>query len=489
MLQQESAYRRHLGGSITIWMVIILPIFLGLFAFALDFGMVFYEKSREQTAADAAALAGADVLKRVFKIKTTDMSPLCKAGHVGAAVMEVATAAEIAPADVELVYCPRSSEVNGIIANGGPCFALPTNASCDADCDCGGLAGAITSVAKPWQGLYPLAVEMAGSGTAEEDTTAYVYVGLSRRAAVFFTPILSAWTWPEVTARAIAMAKKEPLPLGPGFFQPLKEGNDPQTINIKNGSSFVLNNGGILMMDDPRNALTSSGAGNSVTADWIKAVTDEDPSSITFSCRLFPDGPCPEYNVDADDYEAEAPVFTARNCSTLTITDKNEKCTRNETLRIYANCTIDASNVGVVHLYPGTYCGGLTIDGVDVHLAPLVASGDVVDDVYFFVERGRQPGDVAGTPLTTPGKLLIENDSTVEGVNGGVLDAGVYLYAPEVSGSDFGIDILSESALTGYIHIWSDHLRLDDSSLDYTAYGGGKNKLNPLTIMTFNLVQ
>lgn len=485
MTLHPAARRRHIGGSIMIWMVFLLPILIGLFAFSLDYGMVFYEKSRAQTAADSAALAGADELKRVFRAKTTDLPAICKAGYVGEAVMEAATAAEIAAEDVQVVYCPRSSEVDDL--GGAPCVNIPTNAECDANCNCGSLSGSITSASKPWDALYPLDAEMAGSGMAQEDTAGYVYVEITRRAASFFARILSVWSWPQVTGRAIAIAKK--VPLGAGYYQPLKAGNDPQTINLKDGSSFVINNGGIVIMDDPNNALTSSGSGNSLSADWIKLVTDIEPSNITFSCD---EGPCPEYNAILDDVEGEEPEFTERDCATLLITDKNEKCTRNEPLRIYANCKIDSTNKNIVNLYPGTYCGGLTIDIGDknnhVVLSPLVASGKVTDDVYYFVERSKQPGDVAGTPPISPGKLLITNKSTVEGGDGGVTNAGVYIYAPEVGGSDFGIDISSESTLQGSVFIWSDHIRLDDSVLSYSTYSGGKNILN-LTKMFFSLVQ
>ena len=481
MLQHQSENPRLLRGSITIWMIFLLPILLGLFAFSLDFGMVFYEKSKTQTAADSAALAGVDVLKRVLRLKTTDMPAICKAGYVGEAVMEAATAAQIAPEDVQIVYCPRSSEVN--ICGGGPCCNIPTDAACDADCNCGGLSGSITSAAKPWDALFPLDAEMAGSGTSQEDSAGYVYVEITRGAAGFFAGILSAWPGPEVKARAIAIAKK--VPIGAGYYQPLKAGNDPQTINLKDGSRFVINNGGILIMDDPNNALTSSGSGNSVSADWIKVVIDEGPNNITFTCDV---GPCPEYNADVDDIEAEPPQFNAQNCSSLIITDATEKCTRNETLRIYANCTIDSTNKDDVNLYPGTYCGGLTIDGVNVVLSPLVAGGVVVEDVYYFVERSKQPGDVAGTPPNAAGKLLIKNNSTVQAVDGGVTNAGVFIYAPEVGGSDFGIDISTDSTLQGLINIWSDHIRLDDSLLSFSIYSEGKSRLN-VTKMNFSLVQ
>ncbi len=481
MLKQQSANPRHLRGSITIWLIFLLPILLGLFAFSLDFGMIFYEKSKAQTAADSAALAGVDVLKRVLRVKTTDMPALCKAGYVGEAVMEAATAAQVVAEDLQIVYCPRSSEVN--VCGGGPCCNIPTNAACDADCNCGGLSGSITAAAKPWDALFPLDTEMAGSGTSQEDTAAYVYVEVTSGAASFFARILSAWHGPEVKARAIAIAKK--VPIGAGYYQPLKAGNDPQTINLKNGSSFVINNGGILIMDDPNNALTSSGSGNSISADWIKVVIDEGPNNIAFFCDM---GPCPEYNADVGDIEAEPPLFTPQDCSSLKITDATEKCTRNETLRIYANCTIDSTNKDVVNLQPGTYCGGLTIDGVNVNLSPRVVGGVVVDDIYYFVERSKQPGDVAGTPPNAAGKLSIKNNSTVQAVNGGVPDAGIFIYAPEVGGSDYGVDITSGSSLQGFINIWSDHLRLDNSLLSFSIYSGGKSRLN-VTKMNFSLVQ
>ncbi len=484
MFQRQSAYRRLIGGSLTIWMLFLLPIIIGLFAFSLDLGMVYYAKSQAQTAADTAALAGADVLKRVFKERTTDMSALCKAGHVGEAVMEAAEGAGIAAEDVEMVYCPRSSEVTSL--GGNPCVDLPTDAECDAACYCGGLSDSIIPASKPGDGLYPLNVELAGS---EEDTAAYVYVTLTRRAERFFFNILSAWSSPEVPARAIAVAKEVPLDFnGAGYFQPYNQiSNDPQSINLRSGSTLSITNGGMFIQDDPNNTFTATAPKNTLEADWIAVAGDYNPSpQIAFDCNdLGYFTQCPE-EIALEDYPEELqeyldsfepPVFPSRNCND--VADTSVPCDYDSTRRIYRNCVITPAN-STVPLLPGTYCGGLTIDDVNVQFTPLVSSGVVVDDVYYFVSG----------PDNHPGQLVIMNSANVVAGNGGVADAGVFLYAPEApTPSSYALEISDNSHLTGEMLLWIDHLRLTRSTLSYRPYAGGLNHFPRLTRVLFNLVQ
>lgn len=490
----QSTHRRHQAGTYMVWMLFLLPVLIGLFAFGTDVGLIYYERSKTQTAVDAAAMAGITVLRRVFKEPLSDISALCKAGSASQAAIASAAAAGFTTGDVQVIYCPRSSETNALITGGGPCFDIPSDAECDAGCDCGNLEDTISSQSKPWVGYFPTATD--------GNKAAYIYVLLNSASTGYFAPVLGVFNTADITAGAIAQAKELPISIGgAGYYQPVKAGNDPQSINLKNGSKIEID-GGIWIQDDPNNALTASGSNNRVIAEWIKVEGTNTNPNIIYEC----DNPCPELGVDLDSYPEEVrdylesfepPAnFTPQNCSSSAYPDTANKCDYYPDHKVYVNCLIDSTNVASVTLYPGTYCGGLTVNGVGddanpIQLQPITSSGVVTDDVYYFVQREKQAGDYKGTPnQPTPGTLKID-DGAVHAGNGGVADAGVYLYAPgPVAGSDYAVILENDSSLTGSILIWADHLQLEDSTLDYTPYLGGLNHFpDPPTIVVTRLVQ
>lgn len=463
-----------------VWVLLMISVLVGTLAFTIDVGMIQDDKSQAQTVADAAALAGINVVRRVFAVPTASMSAYEKAGYVRAAVLEAAGNAGFAASSVQIIYCPRSSEA-AVLTGGGPCFSI-TN------------PGSISTVTKP-SPYYPLDSEAAGED--EEGTAAYLHVVLSKNTTSYFARILDIMNFPPVTVSAMTRYKEDVQLPCPGFYAPREASNDPLPLNLKNGSNLTLINGGILISDDANNSIGGSAPINSVTADWIKSAGGTShPANVSYTCNLG--GTCPEMDLEANllvDYEYDPPSDIGIDCASTsypnTAGNKCDRYTVNSGPHaghyVYKNCLVDNTMVasGAYTLYAGTYCGGLTITNVQgsannprVILQPRVSSGEIVEDVYYFTGGDMTvTGDKHGPTVTY---------SYIQARNGGVADGGIVLYAPMASGSsayavalqwaqftalDPDPDVLS--AADGSLRIFSDNLQLDDSTLTYNTYKGG----------------
>lgn len=497
---------RYQKGSYMIWIIILILPLVGIMAFSLNSGKYLDDSSQAQTVADSTALAGINVVRRIFGENTTSMPAVCKAGFISKAVNDALTRMAdsvdvggmgFAVDEIDLIYCPRSSEQ--LIEGGGPCYVIPSNAVCNIDdCNCGSYVDLITTYVnpdtngKPAAGYYPLENELAGGVNA--DSAAYVFVQVTYTPLNYFGGLLPGVNFPQGTVGAMARASMEgeDVPSCPAYYNPHGADNDPQLIRLKDGSSLEITNGGLLLLDDPNNVFSLSGQGNTIEADWVMVRENATINSSIIDALSCTNSsfPCP-LKINQDDIEEQwgssfvpsLPVFTAKSCAAYPDTQGN-KCDNPEP-GLYINCVIDATNYNTISLIAGTYCGGLTIEDAGTEedpfvLNPLLSSGEIADDVYYFTGKPSHRDDYRRAPTSTWGGLDI-TDSYVEAGNAGITGAGIYLYVPTLgSSSDYSIE-LRTSELYGSARFYVDHLYLDDSRLSFSPYLGAGNSCEPET--------
>jgi hypothetical protein len=191
-----------------IWIIILILPLVGIMAFSLNSGKYLDDSSQAQTVADSTALAGINVVRRIFGENTTSMPAVCKAGFISKAVNDALTRMAdsvdvggmgFAVDEIDLIYCPRSSEQ--LIEGGGPCYVIPSNAVCNIDdCNCGSYVDLITTYVnpdtngKPAAGYYPLENELAGGVNA--DSAAYVFVQVTYTPLNYFGGLLPGVNFP-----------------------------------------------------------------------------------------------------------------------------------------------------------------------------------------------------------------------------------------------------------------------------------------------------
>ena len=462
--------RRSQKGAYMIWIVFLTPVLVGLLAFSVDVGMIYDEKHQAQTNADALALAGINVVGRTFNASLT---PKQKADAVMAAVREMAArqSPKIADSALTITYCPKGSELSAAGFSGaGRCLNLPASSTPPAS---------YARIASP-SANYPLASEAVGGTDA--DSSAYVHVKVTANNTNYFSRFLKIINMPPVSAEAMAR-KREQLGGCTAYYQPLKAGpsTDPQTIMLRDGSHLSVTVGGILILDDPNNALSSSGTGNTVSAPWIKVVSDQrNVQQISYYCEAD----CPEYGIDPTTLpnylqNPAPPTVVPINCNDSAYTDTADNCDcypqGDPQCNVYVNCEVNASNYTSKTLRPGTYCGGLMVSNVGTAGSPVTLFQPTVsNDVYVLKSRDANPSDYQNK-LGRAGYLNVSY-SHIQAGAGPVVNGGVYFYAPEPvsNSSDFSID-LDNSSLRGYLRLWADHLQLRNSTLEYSMYTAGNN--------------
>lgn len=499
-----------------VWIIFLLPVLVATLAFSVDIGKYYDDASQTQTVADSAALAGINALRRVFDEDTATMSAVCKAGFISEAVSDALTRmANGADAggmgfdvdDVELIYCPRSSEP--LVSGEGPCWVIPPDANCGVDCDCGGFAGSIVAytnedtVGKPGMGFYPLNSELLDSGEDEEDSAGYVYVRINKQADGYFSGLLGNLNFPSIEVAAMARHRFMPSEPCPGLFNPGEGDNDPKPISLKS-STIKIMNGGITISDDVTQDIHSSNPPNYIYADWIK-ILDNYSDQISYYCGPAPYSACIPDVVNSSEilnYEPEDSYlfdqYGTRNayCNSTSYLNTLNPCDRYLSPTgqyIYVNCVIGPAEValGAYTLYAGTYCGGLKIENVGgtadlpmVILKPRVTDGEITDDVFYLMPRDRLGGDNPREDLD--GFMEATGVSYIEARNNDVADGGVIIYAPQnATGSQVAID-LRNTWLTateagegepldqgGSLRIHADNVYLEYSRLEYTTYSGG----------------
>lgn len=506
------------SGSFLVWLAVLLTTLIGLLFFSYDVGVFNTARARSQTEADTLALAGVNVIKKVFYLLPSEMTAKEKADYVLAAVREAAgrLTPSIADADLVITYCPISSEADDSGLAGGPCFDLPPSNSPPGSYSTA-VSGSIPGKFNPLD-YYPNASELTGG--SKEDSAAYVHVAIQSQVSTIFGRIMNLMNFPPVWISATAAVKERDNGEScVGYFTEKQSSNDPQTISLKDDSEFeILQPGGLLITDDPNLVFSAAGARSEVTADWIKAVGANSNPNIDFTCR--DGGTCPELGVSESllrGYEPPVPTYpdVGVNCASTPMADtKNNLCDMyprsagGKTRWFYVNCHIKPDNIDAIvartpsstppgpgcgGLCAGTYCGGLTIEDIpdakNLLLKPIVSGGNVTDDVFYFEDRdGTEKSTHYNEDCPAPckkddepefykeirdGHLRIRN-SILDGSNGGVANAGVYIYAPNASGSEFAVS-LTDSTLGGSLILYSDHLYLESSTLRYLPYNGGLN--------------
>ena len=518
-------------GTYTIWTLLLIPVLVASFAFSVDVGKYHDVDSQAQTVADSAALAGINVLRRVFDEDLTTIPAVCKAGFISEAVNDAITrmAADKQSGgmgftidDVDLIYCPRSAEQ--LISGGGPCYVIPANATCDADCDCGAFASSISSYTnestshKPGKGFYPLDSEMAGSGVGEEDTAGYIHVLIKKNPKSYFSRLLGVIDDASAEAQALGRHQFKPSFSCPGMYAPIENTNDPEPVNLNNNSRLTILNGGITIRDEVQNSVGSSNPPNSINADWIKIWGNVYSGQITYTCDPRY-SPCPQVvsgtafdnfsPIEQDEYLASQYAIRSAYCNSSAYLSSCTPVNIAGIGNFYFDCTIAGAGPHPV-LQAGTYCGGLTIkdvrgtvDNPGVILSPRLANGEIADDVFYMIPR-----DLPGNEFDTPGLFVVKGwkqgqskrYSYVEvGYDNTVPDAGIIIYAPVADGSEYAVDMTTSrlnadpgsGQEVGMLRIHSDNLKLDDSELTYKTYTGGEGcDGEPVVILPFSgLVQ
>ncbi len=498
-------------GSYMVWIIFLLPVLVATLAFSVDIGKYYDDASQIQTVADSAALAGINALRRVFDEDTATMSAVCKAGFISEAVSDALTRmANGADAggmgfdvdDVELIYCPRSSEP--LVSGEGPCWVIPPDANCGVDCDCGGFAGSIAAYInedtedKPGKGFYPLNSELPDSGEGEEDSAGYVYVRLNKQTDGYFLGLLGILNFPSIEVTAMARHRFKPKFYCPGMYAPVENLNDPEPVNLRNGSRLIITDGGITIRDEVQNSIGSSNQPNWIEAEWIKIWGEIYSGQITYTCD--PSYPiCPEVlqnssidyygPIEQDQYLATGYAERIAYCNSSAYSTSCIPVDNEEVGYIYVNCEL--SGPGPHELMAGTYCGGLTLTDVGgtaaapgVVLRPRIEDGILVDDVFYFVPR-----DLPGNNQDRPGLLDINGWSQGQnirysfievGYDNDIPDAGVIIYAPVADGQEYAVDLditrfndPGAGADVGNLRLHTDNLRLVDSTLAFKVYKGG----------------
>ena len=81
-------FRREESGAVMLIVACSLIVFLSITSFATDLGLVYYQKSKLQSALDAAALAAASDLPNKTAARSTAMEYIEKNGFVKEAVLK-----------------------------------------------------------------------------------------------------------------------------------------------------------------------------------------------------------------------------------------------------------------------------------------------------------------------------------------------------------------------------------------------------------------
>jgi len=461
MSRQRLSPRKPEAGFYLVLITFLLPALIGFLAFSVDLGLIMAQRSQAQSTADGAALAGAFAAKRVFR--WPGMTVTQKAVAVLDAVKAELTKNQFPAADgrVQVTYCPPEGY------GGSVCLTYPTPFTSP---------NSLVAASAP-STYYPLASEYPNM--TEKNTAAYVRVSLSEETTSFFGQVLGIMGFPAVNVSALARYKEGDYLPCPGIY--IFVDGSPQQIDMKQSSGIVVQGGGIYMDSTSNNALSGT-AGSYMTALWIQATGGTGNAVITYECTLQAT-PCPVlYQVLPAD---AVPII---NVPTVSCPDPpagqstnyfpNNNLTggvyvnRHVTAPISADPTYDATYDAVI-LTAGTYCGGLTIDGVGgsstspkVILRPRYdAATNHTDDVFHFKNTAQGNQD--------NGALNILNGSHVQGgmdINGnGVID-GVILYIPTTKPGQFSVNI-DNSSVGGYLRIYANNLGLSQGALlDFTAY-------------------
>lgn len=456
--------RRFQKGSYIIWIALMFPVLVGMLGFSVDVGMIYNDKQQAQSDADALALEGMNVVRRVFN----SLTPKQKADAVMLAIHDMASQTlQIPSGDITLTYCPKGTEMTAAeFAGSGRCVVLPVS---------GTPPSSYARVSSP-SNFYPEDI----GGVYEEDA-AYVHVAVTKNPNIYFAHFLNIINLPPVAARSMSRVMEQ---LGCfGYYQPEVAKNDPKHISLNDGSNLTVLNGGILILDDENNSLHSSGQGNSISAPWIKSTGDNTSPGIEYNCLID----CPELGVNPATLpenldDPQKPVLPVGNCNDADLIDTSSPCDvyppTGSRGYVYVNCVINNTNVSSITLRPGTYCGGLEVNSVGSGINPItlfepsVSGGNIVDDVYYFKEgftlgkNGKK--EVRYGYLTVNGSYIKADDNGVEG-------GGVYLITDENIANNGASVTLTNSVLSGSLRLWANHLVLNNSDLTYSVYSAGNN--------------
>ena len=424
MANAQAHQNQRQKGIYLIWVFVMVPILLGFLVFSIDMGVFLNEKAKAQTAADAAALAGVYMVRRIFDIDPDEV--------------------DIDKQAVVVEAVRGAAEENGFIHNpdGYPkvevIYPVPDSANPPSP--------------------YPLTVEKAGN--AEAGTAAYVRVTITQASDSVFAPILGI-DQGIINATALGRYKEKKPRSCPGIFIYPDFPRRPQQLDLKQASKLSVSGGGIYIDSDHENALAGS-AGSTVSADWIQASGGTGNAQILYECLDNPT-PCPELYKDLDaDFippEVVMPAPTANfpacgpsqgECDTpgacpCTLSNPTCQPLGSGACRVFYGTTVvqpDDLPAGQEYCFitAGKYCDGLTIDNntpntFKVKLQPYVAEGGVVPykDDFFYMMDG-----------------VLEIDKTTVVADAAGSGHGITIYAPDEGfGSTFSVD-LDYSTLTSW---------------------------------------
>lgn len=466
MFTKQALTSTHQGGIYLIWVFVWVPMMLGFLALSIDTGVFLNEKAKAQTAADAAALAGVYVVRRLFDAEEVIGDPF--GADAQAAVHE---AAGRAATENGFEHSPPEVTVNVT-------YPVPDSANPPSP--------------------YPLLAEKAG-GT-EAGTAAYVRVTITQKSDSVFASYLGIVEG-EISVTALGRYKEKKPRSCPGIFIYPDDPRRPQQLDLKQASQLSVSDGGIYIDSDHENALSGS-AGSTVTADWIQASGGTGNATIVYECQDNPT-PCPELYKDLDPNfsppQVTEPIDPVDNlpacgpsegvCGTAdasgnlpcpcTLSSPTCQALGSGACRVFSGTTV----VRPSHLPPGPpvaeyciltagkYCNGLTIDNntaspFKVKLQPYVRSGGLIEyrDDFFYMMNG-----------------VLDIDKTTVIADDAGTGHGITIYAPnEGGGSTFSVDLdysritswevddcdvgVPASTPDGSVRIWAGRLGLAHAS-------------------------
>lgn len=333
------------GGSYVIWVMVLLPVLIGILAFSFDAGIAMIDQQRARTAADAAALSGAFAVQR-------DLPHLRSAD---ATVKALALARVVSAAR-------ETAAANGFTH---------------------GTDGVVVTVDYPpsdEQSIY-YSIKLADTEEVKKQKEIYVGVTVSRPLHTEFAHFLVPQSkLDELTISATAVGRagtRGYVNSCPGLYM-YGGGMNNKVLDLGQGSHFLVQDGGIFINDIPGGGTALFGSGGTMTGEWIeKSVNAGETGSVNYICTEYPEGtPCP-LPVSSNRYEPDPPppvtcTSGPSGNSQCCIKSGKKSCGVPRDTCISANTNTWTQLNPPLELRAGDYCNGLTVIGTGSVASPLL---------------------------------------------------------------------------------------------------------------------
>ena len=446
MIMKNSLSIKRQNGVYLVWVVVVVPVLFAFLSFAVTVGVFLNERGKAQTSADAAAMGGIYLVRRVFGVDD-ELSGTTQLQRNAAVIAAAEEAAQLQGADNLVVkYAYYDNDL-------GQWYIYED--------------GTTTVLGAGWNQPYPTTAEISGGETG---TAAYVYTQVSANQGSFFSGDLLPYFVGTVQAEALARYKEKRPRTCPGIH--LTESNDPKKFDINNSTLEVID-GGIFVDTSHENALHATPVAE-VKADWVQTTGGLSNPNVTYTCELEP-SPCPELYRTCTNCTTPPDFALAADCDPTT-----DSAEAPEYFFAYVDLTLSLPKT----LSAGTYCGGLIIDGVGGtrFLPSIYLQEEFSPPGSFFYFKPMTSSQAADAKDEYPTGQFgnVTSPSIFNQFTGGLsitesavaVRAGhevvIYATEPESPLSNFSVDLTASSLTgedTGKFRIYGFNLRLQDGSL------------------------